>query len=112
MKRKLYPLFDEQPSFEVTPEYAKPSHPARATETFRRLQSALVGRLFDETETLTVRKRLNAAVNEAAALSWTTPFPVLVFPLLLAEKAHEAKVTAHRQQTITAETEGLTACMV
>jgi len=43
---------------------------------------------------------LKAALNEAEALAWRTPYPHLLFPLLADEKAAEARKWATRQQAI------------
>ena len=44
---------------------------------------------------------MRRAANEAAALAWLTPFPLLVLPALLDEKAEAARRQAERQQTVT-----------
>jgi hypothetical protein len=43
---------------------------------------------------------LRRAANEAASLAWFTPFPLLVFPLLLEEKAEAARLQEARQRQI------------
>jgi hypothetical protein len=43
---------------------------------------------------------LRRAANDAASLAWFTPFPLLVFPLLLQEKAEAARVQDARQRQI------------
>ena len=43
---------------------------------------------------------LQAALNEAEALAWQTPFPHLLFPLLAHEKASAASRWAARQRTV------------
>jgi hypothetical protein len=43
---------------------------------------------------------LKAALNEAEALAWQTPYPHLLFPLLAQEKAAEAQKWAIQQRTI------------
>jgi hypothetical protein len=43
---------------------------------------------------------LRRAAEEAAALAWATPFPLLVLPELFAEKAAEAGVRSERQRRI------------
>jgi hypothetical protein len=40
---------------------------------------------------------LRRAANEAAALAWVTPYPLLVFPDLFAEKAESAVRVALKQ---------------
>jgi len=43
---------------------------------------------------------LPRAAEEAAALAWATPYPLLVLPELFAEKAAEAGVWSERQRRI------------
>jgi len=43
---------------------------------------------------------LRRAGTEAAALAWTTPFPLLFLPALLAEKVDRAEQHLARQKTI------------
>jgi hypothetical protein len=43
---------------------------------------------------------LNAAVNEAEAVAWQTPYPHLFFPALAEEKATEVQQWAARQLAI------------
>ena len=40
------------------------------------------------------------AANDAAALAWTTPYPLLLFPVLLEEKAAAGRIQALRQKGI------------
>jgi len=43
---------------------------------------------------------LMRVANEAAALAWTTPYPLLVMPALFEEKLQSARVRMNRQQQI------------
>lgn len=43
---------------------------------------------------------LRWAAREAASLAWTTSVPLLVFPELLSEKLHQARLQSSHQQTI------------
>jgi hypothetical protein len=43
---------------------------------------------------------LRAALNEAEALAWQTPYPHLLFPVLAAEKASAVSRWAARQRTV------------
>jgi hypothetical protein len=43
---------------------------------------------------------LRRAANDAASLAWFTPFPLLVFPVLLEEKAEAARRQEARQRQI------------
>jgi hypothetical protein len=63
-----------------------------------RLKNALLfERLGDETRYNTYVRR---AANEAAALAWVTPYPLLVFPALFEEKADLALAQAVRQEQV------------
>jgi hypothetical protein len=44
--------------------------------------------------------QIRRAANEAAALAWVTPYPLLVFPVLFEEKAAAELAVANRQQQI------------
>src|SRR5580692_5447031 len=52
---------------------------------------------------------LRRAANEAASLAWFTPFPLLVFPLLLEEKAEAARQQQARQKQIRRRSRGAVA---
>lgn len=44
--------------------------------------------------------QLRRAANEAAALAWTTQYPLLVFPALFEEQAEAAVLRAERQEQV------------
>ncbi len=50
---------------------------------------------------------LRRAANEAAGLAWITPFPLLVFPVLLEEKVAAAQRREAHQRQVREKTEGL-----
>ena len=47
-----------------------------------------------------VRLWLNRAADEAASIAWATPYPLLVFPVLLEEKLNDAQRKAELQKAI------------
>ena len=47
-----------------------------------------------------LREQLLRAAAESASLAWTTPFPLLALPELLAEKGREARCRYERQRAI------------
>jgi len=49
---------------------------------------------------------LKAAINEAEALAWQTPYPHLLFPVLAEEKATAARQWAERQSAIRSRAPG------
>lgn len=75
--------------------------PFRVTsdDEFERLKSRLLAGRLQEAVTRGEASLRNAA-SEAAALAWTTPFPLLVFPALFEEKAATAILQARRQARI------------
>jgi hypothetical protein len=63
----------------------------------RLLQQALGGSV-----TTSLAKPLRRAANEAAAIAWLEPLPLLVFPTLFEEKARLARRQAQRQELVQA----------
>ena len=51
-------------------------------------------------EDMQLRQLVKRAGDEAAALAWTTPFPLLALPELLVEKSRQARVQFQRQRHI------------
>ena len=95
MKTKYRPVptrFAPETRFKVTPAAAAPF---RATQTSE--LELLKNRLTDQLVQAAAKPELyvlyRRAANDAAALAWATPFPLLLFPALLDEKV----VAAHRQ---------------
>lgn len=69
-------------------------------EAFRKLNETLLKRLLDETETLQLHAALKTAANEAAALAWSSGFPLLVYPVLLAEKTQIVRLWHYRCEKV------------
>lgn len=76
--------------------------PARgAAETeLDSLKDKLLRPLIEKTSDEQAEAALRRAGTEAAALAWTTPFPLLFLPALLAEKVDRAEQHLARQKTI------------
>jgi hypothetical protein len=70
--------------------------PARFEELKEHLLKRLLRREIDPHN----RKDLSLTVNEAAALAWTTPYPLLVLPSLLSEKVSKLRQHQARQNRI------------
>lgn len=91
--------FGPETRFEVLPA---PPAPFRAT--WESELDRLKGRLLQDQLGRLTRPRfsgyLRRAANEAAALAWVTPYPLLVFPALFEEKAEAALLQAERQEDI------------
>jgi hypothetical protein len=104
--RHLKAEFGPETRFEVQPA---PPAPFRAGQEsrFERLKS----RLLTEQLRVTLGARhvvqVRRAANEAAALSWVTPYPLLVFPVLFDEKAKEALLRLDRQERVRERTREL-----
>jgi hypothetical protein len=76
---------------------------------FARLKNRLLARQLAEAPALELNAPLRCAANEAAALAWVTPYPLLVFPALFEEKTRAALRQAERQARIYASTRDLLA---
>jgi hypothetical protein len=84
-----------------------PPAPFRATEPteLERLKERLLQQLLAETghdpEINPVYRR---AANDALSLAWVTPYPLLFLPVLLEEKAAEARRRSYRQRAVLNQT--------
>lgn len=72
--------------FEITPLPPVPFRGTSETE-LEQLKDRLLRQALDRVEDMELTVSLRRAANEAASLAWFTPFPLLVFPILLEEKA-------------------------
>ena len=79
---------------------------------FAQLKEELLGSELAETTAVSLQPRIELAANEAAALAWTTEYPLLVFPALFNEFARRERIRETRQQRIRAQSEKLMACTV
>lgn len=95
-RRELKARFEPEFRFEVTPVPAVPFRGTRQSE-LDRLKDHLLRELLERTDDGAIYAGYRRAANEAAALAWTTPFPLLFFPSLFEEKAREAARYAERQ---------------
>jgi len=64
------------------------------------LKDKLLRPLIEKTGDQQAEAVLRRAGTEAAALAWTTPFPLLFLPALLDEKVDRAEQHLARQKTI------------
>jgi len=87
--------FAAETRFEVRPN---PFRAARENE-FERLKAALLAERL-RTADMELNAPLRRAANDAAAVAWATPFPLLVLPVLFDEKAAAAVRQAERQARI------------
>jgi hypothetical protein len=90
--------FGPETRFEARPAPA-PFRAVLDTE-FERLAERLLRKRLEAGLRPALSVRVRRAANEAAALAWLTPYPLLVFPTLFDEKVAEARTRAARQDEI------------
>jgi hypothetical protein len=100
--------FGPETRFEIKPA---PPAPFRATQEtrFERLKEELLLARLATLPAPELNPYLRRAANEAAALAWVTPYPLLFFPALFEEKADDALVRVGRQQDISQRSRALLA---
>ena len=85
--------------FEVRPR--PPAHSQAAQEAgLEQLKNQLLQERLEAAEEPGLTVSLRRAADDAAALAWVTPYPLLVFPALFEEKAEAALLRAERQEQI------------
>jgi hypothetical protein len=67
---------------------------------FERLKERLLSEELNGAPNPKAGPALRRAAMEAAAVAWTTPYPLLVFPELVWEKAAAANSYIERQETV------------
>jgi hypothetical protein len=104
-QRKVKTRFGPETRFEIGPIPPVPFRGALENEL-----DHLKARLLKEELARAAEPELNPllrrAANDAASLAWFTPFPLLVFPLLLEEKTQAAKRQQARQRQIRRRSRG------
>lgn len=97
--RKVPTRFGPETRFELQPA---PAAPFRATQetALERLKSRILREFLSDLPEPRLNGYLRRAANEAAALAWVTPYPLLVFPTLFEEKAEAAILQAERQVSV------------
>jgi hypothetical protein len=91
--------FARNTRFQVTPVTSVPFCASQDTQ-LEQLKARLLRQLLSPEVSFDLNVRLRRAANEAAALAWLTPFPLLVFPVLLEEKALAAQAQQATQKRI------------
>jgi hypothetical protein len=104
--QKVPTQFAPEMRFNVAPLLAQPFRVTQETE-FEKLKNRLLRRLLDDAVQPELNVPLRRAVNDAAALAWTTLFPLLVFPGLLEEKARSARLQLQKQKQVRLRSETL-----
>jgi hypothetical protein len=97
--QRVHPRFADEIRFALAP-HSQPRPADLARKAFSELQVRLLQPLLFASSDALTRKHLSLAANEAAALAWTTPYPLLVLPVLLDEKVAETRQHARRQEEI------------
>lgn len=82
--------------------FAAPAVPYRGAREsdLERLKQRLLRQLLRQNDQSELIRPLHRAANEAASLAWLTPYPLLVFPVLLEEKVQAAQTQSRRQSGI------------
>ena len=88
-KQEVPARFAQETRFDLAPQFAQPFRGAQEEK-------------FDDAVQTELNTPLRRAANEAAALAWTTSFPLLVFPTLLEEKARQARLQLQKQKQVRA----------
>jgi hypothetical protein len=86
--------------FDPNLDVAMPFRAIEPTE-LERLKERLLQELLARTsEEFPLNPAYRRAANDALSLAWMTPFPLLFLPVLLEEKAMEARRRMERQRTL------------
>jgi hypothetical protein len=104
--RRVPADFGPETRFEVEPLPAAP-YRAALESRFEELQTSLLAVRLEEVWEPRLNSQMRRAANEAAALAWVTPYPLLVFPVLFEEKAELALKVAERQDAVRQRTREL-----
>ena len=97
--RRVPTQFGPETGFEVKPIPPAPFR-ARQEAELERLKTRLLAERLETCREAQSDGQLRRAANEAAALAWVTPYPLLVFPALFDEKAEAALLRADRQAQV------------
>ena len=105
-RTQLRARFDTPKRFEVATMFAAPLRDARenALEHFK---NRLLLSTLDATGDADLYAPLRRAANEAAAVAWMTPFPLLFLPALFDEKVAAACRQFERAQNVRARSRRL-----
>lgn len=97
--RRLPARFARETKFAVKPHSPRRNRNGADTE-LEKLKQRLLRRQLDETSDAAIAPALRRAADEAAALVWLTPCPLLLLPVLFEEKVEAAKRQAALQAQI------------
>jgi hypothetical protein len=105
-KRQFKTRFGPETRFEIGPIPPVPFRGALETE-LDGLKARLLREELERADEPALNPALRRSANDAASLAWFTPFPLLVFPLLLEEKAEAARRQEARQRQIRRQSRGV-----
>jgi hypothetical protein len=91
--------FGAETRFELRPASPAPFRAIQET-AFDELKNRLLRDALGELTQPALNGYLRRAANDAAALAWVTPFPLLVFPALFDEKAEAARLQGEKQASV------------
>jgi hypothetical protein len=106
--KRLPARFAPDVRFEVATAPPPPFR-ARQDAELERLKKQLLQERRGEAWDSRRRSALRRAADDAAALAWVTPYPLLVFPVLFEEKAETALNQSLRQSQVRARSHELLA---
>jgi hypothetical protein len=102
-KHRLLTEFAPETRFELRPAPPVPFRVTLANE-FDQLKEELLAEQLYLASQAELFAPLRRAANEAAALAWTSQFPLLLFPALFEEKVAELTLQIARQKRIHTQT--------
>ncbi len=97
--RKVRTTFAPETRFDLPAPPATPFRGALETD-LEQLKARLLRELLATAPDPALHAALRRATNDAAALAWLTPFPLLVLPELAREKAESARNYVQRQSSL------------
>ncbi len=105
--QKIETTFAPETAFTVTPQVVVLTERARMERELEFLKNSLLGEIFQRVHNPEHHSALHWAANSAASLAWLTPYPLLILPVLLEEKAREALERSARQILIRQRSQSL-----
>jgi len=100
-KTTLRARFEPDTRFDVVPMFIVPFRGTRETD-LEQFKNRLLRAALSQAEEVELYAPLRRAANEAAAVAWNTPFPLLFFPILFEEKLAAALRQNQRAQKVRA----------
>ena len=104
--RQVRARFGRETRFEIAPIPSAPFRGARESE-LDQLKERLLRQSLERLGDPDLDAPLRRAANEAASLAWLTPYPQLVFPVLLEEKVTAMQRQSALQRQIRQRSQGL-----